>query len=55
MPIKDFLDPGIACDTVRSAWKMRDAVKTRLGKTLPEVQRRAALTLDLIADRMGVR
>lgn len=34
---------------------MRDAVKVRLSKTLPEVQRRAALTFDLIANRMGVR
>jgi colanic acid/amylovoran biosynthesis protein len=54
LPVQDFLDPEIACDKVRSAWKMRDAVKIRLNKSLPEVQRRAALTFDLIANHMGV-
>ncbi len=54
LPIQDFLDPEIAREKVRSAWKMRDAVKARLNKSLPEVKRRAALTFDLIANRMGV-
>lgn len=55
LPIKDFLDRDTACEKVRNAWKMRSAVSTRLRKSLPEVQRRAALTFDLIADRMGAR
>lgn len=53
LPIKDFLDPQVACDKVRRAWAMRAAVKARLQEKLPEVQRRAALTFDLIAQRVG--
>jgi colanic acid/amylovoran biosynthesis protein len=49
LPIKDFLDPQLACEQVRRAWQMRAAVKARLQEKLPAVQRRAGLTFDLIA------
>jgi polysaccharide pyruvyl transferase WcaK-like protein len=52
LPIKDFLNPELACESVRRAWLMRDAVTARLQSTLPEVQRRAGLTFDLIADAL---
>jgi colanic acid/amylovoran biosynthesis protein len=52
LPIKDFLNPELACESVRRAWLMRDAVTARLQTTLPEVQRRAGLTFDLIADAL---
>lgn len=54
LPVKDFLDESVACRKIRNAWRMRDAVTARLRSTLPEVQRRAALTFDLIARKMGV-
>ena len=49
LPIKDFLDERIACERVRQAWEMRAAVKARLQAKLPEVQKRAGVTFDLIA------
>lgn len=49
MPIQDFLDEKIACDRVRRAWEMKATVEARLREKLPEVQRRAGLTFDLIA------
>jgi colanic acid/amylovoran biosynthesis protein len=49
LPIKDFLDEKIACDKVRRAWRIRDGVKVRLQTKLPEVQKRAGKTFDLIA------
>jgi colanic acid/amylovoran biosynthesis protein len=49
LPIKDFLDEKIACEKVRRAWQIRDAVKTQLQAKLPEVQQRAGKTFDLIA------
>ena len=49
LPIKDFLEPKLACEKVRRAWQMRAAVKARLQEKLPEVQRKAGVTFDLIA------
>ncbi len=54
LPIKDFLEVEVACLKVRQAWQMRDAVRSRLKAALPDVQRRAGLTFDLIAQKMGV-
>jgi colanic acid/amylovoran biosynthesis protein len=53
LPLRDFLDPKIATDRVRQAWNMRHDVRTRLKQTLPEVQRRAALAFNLIAERLA--
>ncbi len=55
LPVKDFLDEKVACEKVRNAWQMRVAVKARLQQSLPGIQRRAGLTFDLIAQRMGVK
>lgn len=52
LPVKEFLDPAFACEKVRQAWNMRDAVKARLTERLPGVRQKAALTFDLIARRM---
>jgi polysaccharide pyruvyl transferase WcaK-like protein len=52
LPVKDFLDPAFACEKVRRAWGMRQAVKARLEDRLPEVREKAARTFDLIAARM---
>jgi colanic acid/amylovoran biosynthesis protein len=52
LPVKEFLDPAFACEKVRQAWNMRDAVKARLTERLPSVRQKAALTFDLIARRM---
>ena len=49
LPIKNFLDPNTACDKVRRAWQIRAAVKAQLQAKLPEVQKRAGQTFDLIA------
>jgi colanic acid/amylovoran biosynthesis protein len=50
LPIKDFLDERTACEKVRRAWQMRAAVAARLRARLPDVQRRAGVTFDLIAE-----
>jgi polysaccharide pyruvyl transferase WcaK-like protein len=55
LPLQDFLDPGIAVERVRRAWDMRRDVHARLKQTLPEVQRRAALAFDLIAQRLAAK
>jgi colanic acid/amylovoran biosynthesis protein len=52
LPLDDFLDESTACATIRKAWQMKDAVEARLNDTLPEVQRRAGLTFDLVADKV---
>jgi colanic acid/amylovoran biosynthesis protein len=52
LPIKDFLEPELACEKVRRAWQMRAAVKARLQEKLPEVQRKAGVTFDLIAKKL---
>ncbi|MFO1459241.1 MAG: polysaccharide pyruvyl transferase family protein [Verrucomicrobiota bacterium] len=53
LPVKDFLDPAFACEKVRRAWGMRQAVKARLEERLPGVREKAARTFDLIATRMS--
>jgi colanic acid/amylovoran biosynthesis protein len=53
LPIQDFLDERTACTKVRKAWQMRAAVEQRLKEKLPEVQRRSALTFDLIAQHLA--
>jgi colanic acid/amylovoran biosynthesis protein len=52
LPIQNFLDEKQACDKVRRAWQMRAAVQARLRQQLPEVQRRAGMTFDLIANEL---
>jgi polysaccharide pyruvyl transferase WcaK-like protein len=53
LPVQDFLNERTACEKVRQAWGLRDVVKARLQQTLPEVQRRAGLTFDLIAQAVA--
>lgn len=55
LALQDFLDPQVAREKIRHAWRTRDAVRTHLLRVLPDVRRRADLTFDLVADRMGVR
>lgn len=52
LPLQDFLDADRACEKVMRAWGMREAATARLRETLPEVQRRAGQTYDLIARYM---
>jgi colanic acid/amylovoran biosynthesis protein len=54
LPVQDFLDENIARSKVREAWARRQAVHEHLVKVLPETRRRAELTFDLIARKMGI-
>jgi colanic acid/amylovoran biosynthesis protein len=54
LTLDDFLDANAACAKIRTAWQMRPAVEARLKERLPDVERRAGLTFDLVAERMRV-
>jgi colanic acid/amylovoran biosynthesis protein len=54
LPLNDFLDETTACARIRNAWQMKSTVEARLKDKLPEVRRRAGLTFDLVAEKVGV-
>ena len=51
--LDEFLDETRACSAVHTAWRTRAAVAARLRDTLPDVERRAGRTFDLVADALG--
>ena len=53
IPLKDFLDGKTPQQRIASAWKDRAAIKARIADQLPETKRRAALSFDVIAARLG--
>jgi colanic acid/amylovoran biosynthesis protein len=53
LTLDDFLDPGTACAKIGNAWRMRSAIEARLKERLPDVERRARLTFDLVAEKMA--
>lgn len=49
IPIQQFLDADKATDSIRSAWKNRDAVASQLQSVLPSVKQNSASNFDMIS------
>ena len=46
--IEDFLDPELASEAVKNAWKQRDQIRGKIKEQLPNVKKRAVENFDLI-------
>ncbi|MEQ9358300.1 polysaccharide pyruvyl transferase family protein [Coleofasciculus chthonoplastes] len=53
IPIQQFLDPDVACTTLRQAWSRRTEVANQLTKVLPQIKEEAATNFDLITKILG--